>query len=81
MLLKELYFLITDTGGLIMPSQKWQQERTNINVTKSFKDEMQKIVDLYRERQDRNIPVGKIVEALIHNDKYIISLYNEVKEK
>ena len=64
-----------------MPSQKWQQERTNINVTKSFKDEMQKIVDLYRERQDRTIPVGKIVEGLIHNDEYIISLYNEVKEK
>ena len=64
-----------------MPSQKWQQERTNINVTKSFKDEMQKVVDLYRKRQDRNIPVGKIVEGLIHNDEYIISLYNEVKEK
>lgn len=64
-----------------MPSLKWQQERTNINVTKSFKDEMQKVVDLYRERQDRNIPVGKIVEGLIHNDEYIISLYNEVKEK
>ena len=64
-----------------MPSASWQKERTNINVTKSFKGEMQKIVDLYRERQDRNIPVGKIVEALIHNDKYIISLYNEVKEK
>lgn len=64
-----------------MPSPKWQQERTNINVTKSFKDEMQKIVDLYRERQDRNIPVGKIVEDLIHNDEYIISLYNEIKEK
>lgn len=61
-----------------MPSPKWQQERTNINVTKSFKDEMQKIVDIYRERQDRNIPVGKIVESLIHNDEYIISLYNEV---
>ena len=64
-----------------MPSQKWQQERTNINVTKSFKDEMQKIVDLYRERQDRNIPVGLLVEGLIHNHEYIISLYNEVKEK
>ena len=64
-----------------MPSASWQKERTNINVTKSFKDEMQKIVDLYRERQDSNIPVGKIVEGLIHNDEYIISLYNEVKEK
>ena len=64
-----------------MPSPKWQQERTNINVTKSFKDEMQRVVDLYRERQDRNIPVGKIVECLIHNDEYITSLYNEVKEK
>lgn len=64
-----------------MPSPKWQQERTNVNVTKSFKDEMQKVVDLYRERQDRNIPVGKIVEALVHNDEYIISLYNEIKEK
>lgn len=64
-----------------MPSQKWQQERTNINVTKSFKDEMQKIVDLYRVRKDCNMPVGKIVEGLIHNDEYIISLYNEVKEK
>ena len=64
-----------------MPSPKWQQERTNINVTKSFKDEIQRVVDLYRERQDRNIPVGKIVEALIHNDEYITSLYNEVKEK
>lgn len=64
-----------------MPSPKWQQERTNINVTKSFKDEMQKIVDLYRERQDRNIPVGKIVEDLIRNDEYIVSLYNEIKGK
>lgn len=42
---------------------------------------MQKIVDLYHERQDRNIPIGKVVEALIHNDEYIISLYNEIKEK
>jgi len=64
-----------------MPSPKWQQERTNVNVTKAFKDEMQRVVDLYRERQDRNIPVGKVVEALIHNDEYITSLYNEVKEK
>ena len=57
-----------------MPSQKWQRERTNINVTKSFKDEMQKVVDLYLERQDRNITVGKIVEGLIHNDEYVTSL-------
>ena len=64
-----------------MPSPKWQQERTNVNVTKSFKDEMQRVVDLYRERQDRNIPIGKVVESLIHNDEYIISLYNEIKEK
>lgn len=64
-----------------MPSQKWQKERTNINVTKTFKDEMQRVVDLYRERQDCNIPVGKIVEALVHGDEYITSLYNEVKEK
>ena len=64
-----------------MPSQKWQRERTNINVTKSFKDEMQKVVDLYRERQDRNITVGKIVEGLIHNDEYVTSLYNEIREK
>ena len=64
-----------------MPSEKWQRVRTNLNVTKSFRDEMQKIVDLYRERQDRNIPIGKVVEALIHNDEYIISLYNEIKEK
>ena len=64
-----------------MPSQKWQRERTNINVTKSFKDEMQKAVDLYRERQDRSITVGKIVEDLIHNDEYVTSLYNEIKEK
>ena len=64
-----------------MPSQKWQRERTNINVTKSFKDDMQKVVDLYRERQDRNITVGKIVEGLIHNDEYVTSLYNEIKEK
>jgi hypothetical protein len=52
-----------------------------VNVTKSFKDEMQKVVDLYRERQDRNIPVGKIVESLIHGDEYVTSLYNEIKEK
>ena len=64
-----------------MPSEKWQRVRTNLNVTKSFRDEMQKIVDLYRERQGRNIPIGKVVEALIHNDEYIISLYNEIKEK
>ena len=64
-----------------MPSPKWQQERTNINVTKSFKDEMQKVVDLYHERKDCNIPVGKIVESLIHGDEYVISLYNEIKEK
>ena len=64
-----------------MPSPSWQKERTNVNVTKSFKDEMQKVVDLYRERQDRNIPVGKIVEALIHGDEYVTSLYNEIKEK
>lgn len=64
-----------------MPSSSWQKERTNVNVTKSFKDEMQKVVDLYRERQDRNIPVGKIVEALAHGDEYVTSLYNEVKEK
>ena len=64
-----------------MPSPSWQKERTNVNVTKAFKDEMQKVVDLYRERQDRNIPVGKIVESLIHGDEYIISLYNEIKEK
>lgn len=64
-----------------MPSPSWQKERTNVNVTKSFKDEMQKVADLYRKRQDRNIPVGKIVEALIHGDEYIISLYREIKEK
>lgn len=64
-----------------MPSEKWQRVRTNLNVTKSFRDEMQKIVDLYRERQDRNIPIGKVVEALIHNDAYITSLYNEIKEE
>lgn len=64
-----------------MPSPKWQSIRTNLNVTKSFKDEMQRVVDLYRERQERNIPIGKVVEALIHNDEYITSLYNEIKEK
>lgn len=64
-----------------MPSEKWQSVRTNLNITKSFRDEMQKIVDLYRERQERNIPIGKVVEAPIHNDEYITSLYNEVKEK
>ena len=64
-----------------MPSEKWQSIRTNLNVTKSFRDEMQKIVDLYRERQERNIPVGKVVELLIHSDDYITSLYNEIKEK
>lgn len=64
-----------------MPSEKWQSIRTNLNVTKSFRDEMQKIVDLYRERQNRNIPIGKVVEALIHNDAYITSLYREIKEK
>lgn len=64
-----------------MPSEKWQSIRTNLNVTKSFRDEMQKIVDLYRERQERNIPIGKVVEALVHGDEYTISLYNEIKEK
>lgn len=64
-----------------MPSPKWQSVRTNLNVTKSFRDEMQKVVDLYRERQERNIPIGKVVEALIHDDDYITSLYNEIKEK
>lgn len=64
-----------------MPSPSWQKERTNVNVTKVFKDEMQKVVDLYRRRKDNNIPIGKIIEALVHGDEYIISLYNEVKEK
>lgn len=64
-----------------MPSKKWQSARTNLNVTKAFRDEMQKIVDLYRERQDRNIPIGRVVEALIHNDEYITSLYKEINGK
>lgn len=63
-----------------MPSPSWQSIRTNVSVTKSFRDEMQRVVDLYRERQDRNIPIGKVVEALVQGDEYIISLYNEIKE-
>lgn len=74
-----MLILITSIGGLKMPSEKWQSIRTNVNVTKSFKDEMQRVVDLYRDRQERNIPIGKVVEALVHNDEYITSLYKEIK--
>lgn len=64
-----------------MSKSEWQKERTSVSITKSLKNELQQIVDLYRVRYDRNIPIGKVVEFIIHNDKEITSLYNEVKEK
>lgn len=64
-----------------MSKQEWQKERTSVSITKSFRDELQQVVDLYKIRQERNIPIGKVIEALVHNDKEITSLYNEVMEK
>lgn len=64
-----------------MPSEKWQKARTNINVTKEFRDEMQRVVDLYRQEKDCNITISRVVESLVYKDEYITSLYNKVKEK
>lgn len=54
------------------------ENRTNINVSKEFRDKMQKAASLYYIKTGKKITIGNAVEAIIDcNDKTLLNIYKE----
>ena len=55
------------------------ESRTNINVSKEFRDKMQKATSLYYIKTGKKITIGNAVEAIIDNhDETILDIYKEL---
>ena len=55
------------------------ESRTNINVSKEFRDKMQKATSLYYIKTGKKITIGNAVEAIIDNhDETILNIYKEL---
>lgn len=54
------------------------ENRTNINVSKEFRDKMQKATSLYYIKTGKKITIGNAVEAIIdsHNE-ILLNIYKE----
>ena len=54
------------------------ENRTNINVSKEFRDKMQKATSLYYIKTGKKITIGNAVEAIIDNsDDTLLNIYKE----
>lgn len=54
------------------------ENRTNINVSKEFRDKMQKATSLYYIKTGKKITTGNAVEAIIDcNDETLLNIYKE----
>lgn len=54
------------------------ENRTNINVSKEFRDKMQKATSLYYIKTGKKITIGNAVESIIDNcDEVLLSIYKE----
>lgn len=54
------------------------ESRTNINVSKEFRDKMQKATSLYYIKTGNKITIGNAVEAIIDScDETLLSVYKE----
>ena len=57
------------------------ENRTNINVSKEFRDKMQKATSLYYIKTGKKITIGNAVEAIIDgHDETLLSIYKESRE-
>jgi len=55
------------------------ESRTNINVSKEFRDKMQKATSLYYIKTGKKITIGNAIEAIIDNhDETILDIYKEL---
>lgn len=54
------------------------ENRTNINVSKDFRDKMQKATSLYYIKTGKKITTGNAVEAIIdRSDETLLNIYKE----
>lgn len=54
------------------------ENRTNINVSKDFRDKMQKATSLYYIKTGKKITTGNAVEAIIDcSDETLLNIYKE----
>lgn len=54
------------------------ENRTNINVSKEFRDKMQKATSLYYIKTGKKVTIGNAVEAIIdRNDEILLNIYKE----
>lgn len=54
------------------------ENRTNINVSKDFRDKMQKATSLYYIKTGKKITTGNAVEAIIDcGDETLLNIYKE----
>lgn len=54
------------------------ENRTNINVSKDFRDKMQKATSLYYIKTGKKITTGNAVEAIIDcRDETLLNIYKE----
>jgi hypothetical protein len=54
------------------------ENRTNVNVSKEFRDKMQKATSLYYIKTGKKITIGNAVEAIIDGcDETLLNIYKE----
>ena len=53
------------------------ENRTNVNVSKKFRDLMQNVVSLYNIKTGKKITIGNAIESIIAGNEELKFIYNE----
>lgn len=53
------------------------ENRTNVNVSKKFRDLMQNVVSLYNIKTGKKITIGNAIESIVAGNEELKIIYNE----
>ena len=53
------------------------ENRTNVNVSKKFRDLMQNVVSLYNIKTGKKITIGNAIESIVAGNEELKFIYNE----
>ena len=56
----------------------WYKERKSLFIPNTLHEKLSKVQQLYRDERHCNVPIGYIIEQLIEQDTYFLSLFNRV---
>ena len=54
------------------------ENRTNVNVSKKFRDLMQNVVSLYNIKTGKKITIGNAIESIVAGNEELKIIYNEI---